>query len=95
MLQNVDMVVMDKCCTKNASIIYRDLADGPALIDPYRRTMVPLDPVGADIWRLLDGTRSRKAVVDELLESYAVDEATLTRDVVLFFNELAKREMIR
>ena len=89
------MITMDYCYTKNASIIYKDLPDGPVLIDPYRRMMLRLDPVGADIWRLLDGSSSCKTIIDMLMSGYEVDEATLKRDVEVFLDALVKREIIR
>lgn len=79
---------------KNANVIEREVAGAPALIDPYRRTMLALDPVGADIWRLLDGTRPLAAVVDALAASYDVGRDVLYADVQAFIAELEKRELV-
>jgi len=85
---------MNQCYTKNPAIIEKDLPEGPVLIDPYRRTMVPLDPVGLEIWRLLDGSRDVEDMVTILSGLFDVGEETLRRDVASFLRELAKREMI-
>lgn len=88
------MVELTRCYTKNPAIIEKDLPDGPVLIDPYRRVMVPLDPVGREIWRLIDGSQTIADMVRILGGTFDVGEETLRRDVTSFLRELAKREMI-
>jgi len=85
---------MEHCYAKNSTIIERQTAEGPVLIDPYRRVMVPLDPVGREIWRLIDGARNASSMVKALGGMFDVEEETLRRDVGSFLGELAKREMI-
>jgi hypothetical protein len=80
---------------KNDSMIYKELADGPVLIDPYRRTVIRMNPVAFEIWRLLDGERSVSDVMDSLRETFDVDEQDLEKDMTSFLKELIKREMLR
>ena len=73
----------------------RELDDGPALIDPYRRVLIQLNPTGVEIWGLLDGERSVIEIISVLRDKFEVSDETLNKDVVSFLKELFRREMIR
>jgi hypothetical protein len=66
----------------------------PALIDPYRRTLVTLNPAAFVIWQLLDGRRSAADIIEQLKTEFEVDGKTLERDVLDFYKDLIVREMI-
>lgn len=83
------------CYSRNTQIIYKDLGDGPALIDPYRRALVKLNPTAHRIWQLLDGGHSVNAIMDILEGEFNIERKRLSKDVLGFLKELAKREMIR
>ena len=87
--------MMDMRYKKNPMIIERQHADATVLIDPYRRTMILLDPVAREIWGALDGTRSVADIMALLKDGFEVDEPTLHKDVTVFLNDLVKREIIR
>ncbi len=82
------------CYKKNEQIIFKELADGPALIDPYRRMLVKLNPTAQAIWQLVDGAHPAADIIVILQNEFAVDARTLERDVLSFFRDLIKREMI-
>lgn len=82
------------CYRKNDFIICKELADGPVLIDPYRRTLVQLNPVAREIWQLLDGGHSVAAVIDILKTDFEVDIKILEKDVIGFLKDLFRREII-
>lgn len=82
----------DHCFKKNSQIICKE-ADA-ALVDPYRRTLVRLNPAGLRVWQLLDGARSTESIIDIMEAEFEVDIDTLGKDVRDFLKELARREMI-
>jgi coenzyme PQQ biosynthesis protein PqqD len=83
------------CYRKNDQIIYKDLADGPALIDPYRRALIKLNPTAQAIWQLLDGKRPVAAIVEILGSEFEVDAKSLEKDVADFLKDLSRREIIK
>ena len=83
------------CFSKNGQIIYKDLGDGPALIDPYRRTLVKMNPTALYIWELLDGGRSVAAIIEILKAEFEIDPKIIKKDVINFLKELNKREIIK
>jgi hypothetical protein len=82
------------CYRKNDQIIYKDLGDGPVLIDPYRRTLVKLNPTAHRIWQLLDGRHSSGAIVDILKNEFEADAQTIEKDVRSLLKDLIRREII-
>lgn len=89
------MVDARYCFRKNEQILYKELKEGPVLIDPYRRTLIRLNPAALEIWRLLDGERPVSAIIETILDSFEVDGETAKKDVTGFLKDLARREMIR
>ena len=83
------------CYRKNDQIIYKDLCDGPALIDPYRRVLVKLNPAAQAIWQLLDGEHSVAAIIGILQDEFDVDAKIIQKDSVRFLEDLFRREMIK
>jgi hypothetical protein len=84
----------DYCYRKNNLIIYKELDDGPALIDPYRRVLVRFNPAAQAIWQLLDGEHSVAAIIDILKNEFEVDIKILEKDVIVLLKDLIKREII-
>jgi hypothetical protein len=82
------------CYRKNDQIIYKDLGGAPVLIDPYRRTLVQLNPTAHKIWLLLDGERPVTAIIEVLNAEFEIDPGKLEQDISSFLKELVRREMI-
>jgi hypothetical protein len=78
---------------KDPSIVYREIA-GEAVLVPIRRNVADmekiysLDPVGADIWQLIDGRRTLGDVRDALLAEYDVAPDVLGSDLADFVQKL-------
>ena len=62
------------------------------LLDPEGRTLRGLNPTGARIWELLDGTRTLGDVVLKLASEHeGADEARIAEDVLRFAELLLSR----
>jgi hypothetical protein len=83
------------CFKRNDKIIYKDEGGAQVLIDPYRRTLVELNPTALRIWQLLDGSCPVFQIIEILKNEFEVDARSLGKDVMGLINELHKREMIQ
>jgi hypothetical protein len=78
---------------KDPSIVYREIA-GEAVLVPIRRNVADmakiysLDPVAADIWKLIDGQRTLGDIRDALLAEYDVASEVLDADLDEFVAKL-------
>ncbi len=79
---------------RDERIIMRQSQEGWALVDPYRRTIISLNPSGRLIWELLDGAHTLGQILCRLTGEFEIDERTAAQDLQSFLNELARREMI-
>lgn len=50
--------------------------------------MMTLNPVGAFIWSALETDATEEAIVQKVLETYEIDEATAARDVHTYIEKL-------
>lgn len=50
--------------------------------------MMTLNPVGAFIWSALETDATEEAIVQKVLETYEIDEATAARDVHAYIEKL-------
>ena len=80
----------------NPNIVLREEFENHAfLYDPDTGNTFPLNPVGAYIWKQLDGRHA----VDEILEKLHLDFENVpdsaVDDVITFLNDLSKRGFIR
>lgn len=54
-------------------------------------TMHQLNMVGGTIWQLVDGSRSKDQIVDQLAAEYDVERSELEEDVISFVEDLVQR----
>ncbi len=84
----------ERCLSKNSRIIYKEIEGAGALIDPYRRTFLRLNPTASEIWRLIDGKHTCSAIIQELKSIFEVEDIELEKDVIGFLKRLLEREII-
>ena len=85
----------DRCFCRNGQIVYKEIDGTGVLIDPYRRTLVKLNPAAQEIWRLLDGSRTYAGIIERLKAVFEVEAEELEKDVYVFLQDLIRREMIQ
>lgn len=62
------------------------------LLAPER--MLKLDPVAAEIVKLIDGTRSIEVMIDDLSRRFEADRPQVSSDVRTFLSQLAAKRML-
>jgi len=86
--------------TKREEIVSREIA-GETILVPIRGKLVDLqrifsvNPVGAYIWRQLDGQKTLAEVRDGVLETFEVETQRAEADLREFIAELLVAELIR
>lgn len=88
------MFDIDRRFKKNSQVLCKEIAGEPVLVDPYRREVMRLNPTAAEIWRLLDGERTPRDIINTLKDIFDVDEKVLQKDTLDFMKELIKLEII-
>lgn len=80
---------------KNPEAFSETAIDGEVVLLNLRDgTFFSLTGIAALIWPLLDGTRSRAALLDELARTHGEAEAVIAPDLDVFLNQLAKAGFI-
>jgi len=76
------------------SVIYQNLKDEIVILNMTSQIYYGLDDVGATMWRVLLEHGSTGAAFEKLKSIYAVDEATLRRDLEGLIQNLAAAKLL-
>ena len=87
------MVLPDKIFAKNTNFVQREVA-GECILVPIRQqlsevnSLYILNETGAALWRRIDGTRSIRAMLNELSNEYDVTSEQLEKDLTTLIEDL-------
>jgi|SRR5438093_10847649 len=86
---------LDSRLTKNAHIPWR-LIDGEAiLLDREEGEVIRLNPVAAEIWATIDGTRTVAEIVAHICSTFEVSERRARKDAEQFIKILLRHDLIQ
>ncbi len=75
-------------------VVSVDCGDGAVLHQPATSGVALLDGVGAQVWALLDGSRTTTEVVGMLADRFSEPRAHVDRDVTRLLDELRAQELV-
>ena len=87
------MALPAKIYAKNPDFVHREVA-GESILVPIRRqlsdinSLYVLNETGAAVWRRIDGTRSIRAILNELSDEYDVTSEQLEKDITTLIEDL-------
>jgi hypothetical protein len=87
---------MGKMATRRRDgVTYEPSGDTVVILDADGTVMTTLNPVGAVIWKALDGNRGAAQLARDLRDQFeGVDEKTLTADITEFIASLAQSGLV-
>ena len=71
-----------------------DLAGEAVILNLDSGVYYGLDPIGAQIWQLIQEPRSVDEVRDRLMEEYDVEAAQCERDLVVLLQKMAEHALV-
>lgn len=75
-------------------VVTRDISDGAMLVNVQTGAAFKLNPVGAAVWRRLDGVRDVAGIVADLQVRYRVEPQRLLGDVGALLEDLQKQGLV-
>ncbi len=64
------------------------------LLDRHEGELIRLNPVGAEIWKAMDGHRTVWEIIDSIQATFEVSREQATRDVQRFVMQLVRQELV-
>ena len=80
--------------SRNPAICAAELDGEICLFHPDNAQYLNLNATGSAVWTLLDAPMDRQQLLTQLLERYAVEEATCRHDTEAFLAEAIARGML-
>jgi len=87
--------ILDGTLTVNETVIYAELDDEAVLLNVESGVYFGLDPIGSQIWRMLERGLSLGEIVRRLLDEYEVESEALKLDVMEFVAKLETQGLVR
>lgn len=88
------MLTVDTRLAKNEKIPWRLIEEEALLLDLEEGEVLRLNPVGAEIWNAIDGTRTVDDIVAHIQGTFEVTEKQAARDVQRFLKQLLRHELV-
>lgn len=85
---------METVVTRAEGFSTAQVQDDLMMLNVEQGAYYSLDPIGAEIWKLLEQPASVQKIVDQLQERYAVTPQQCQADVLAFLEEMQKNGMI-
>lgn len=81
--------------TADADVVSCELEGGAALLDLRSSTYFSLNPIGAEIWQMLDGPSTVENIHGKLIDRYEVDADQCYADLVALLRQMAEAGLIK
>ena len=88
------MLALDTRLAKNEKIPWRLIEEEAVLLDLDEGEVLRLNPVGAEIWNAIDGTRTVAEIVAHICRTFEVSHRTARRDAQQFLKQLLRHELV-
>ncbi len=88
------MASLDKRVARDERIAWQIIEDEAVLVDREEGEVLRLNPIGAEIWKTIDGKRTLTEIIDHVYQTFEVDRKRAQKDVIRFVKKLLRRELV-
>lgn len=92
-------ISIDNILIQSENIVFRKIEDEYILVPMLASSdevehIFNLDQVGADVWERIDGKKTVKEIIDELIQEYEGESEKIKGDVFDFLNDIIEAKII-
>ena len=87
-------VTLQSTVLQNKNILSSNIDDEAILLCIRNSKYYGMNPIGSDIWNLLQEPIRIDELIKQLKEKYTVDDNRCAKDVIEFITMLAKKELV-
>jgi hypothetical protein len=84
------MISLDSSIRRNERTAWRIIEDEGVLVDSDKGNIIHLNETGAEIWKVLNESRSVGDIVNHVCDTFTVDAETAEKDTLEFLQDLVK-----
>ena len=86
---------LDSYISRSDEIVASMLDDEVVMMSIEQDAYYGLDPIGSRIWEIIEKPARISEICDVLMEEYDVSRETCEKDVLNFFDKLAKDKLVK
>ena len=90
-----EVEVKGRVPVRNGDVVWQVLEGECVILNPIDGTYFGLNGVGLFFWEKVDGTRTVGEITELLFNEYAVDRATLSRDIPELVEAMLDQNLLR
>lgn len=79
---------------KRKDIRYTKVPEGGLVLKHDTAEIITLNPMAIEIYHKLDGKKSVRELINEILNEYDVEEERAKNDIIEFLNELVNKNLV-
>ena len=76
------------------AVLREEFDDWAVLFNPDTAEAVGINPVGVEVWKLMDGTKNLETIVAEVKETFDGVPESVVDEITTFVNDLKERGFI-
>ncbi len=80
---------------KNNSVAWRLIENEAVLVSVESGEVIQLNEVAAEVWKLIDGTKTLRQLIEHICSEFEVDEGSAAKDVLGLIEELRGRGLVK
>ena len=80
--------------TRTDEVVASDMDDEVVMMSVEQGKYFGLDPIAADIWKLLERTKTVGELIADLTQKYDVEETQCEKDVYEFLGQMEKNKLV-
>lgn len=88
-------ISINSTISRNPDVAYTQIDDDLVMMGPEDSLFYGVNPVGTQIWSLLESnTLSLREICEHIQQDYAVEQSTCIEDITLFIEAMAAQNMV-
>ena len=88
------MITKDSKVTRTDEVVASEMDNEVVMMSIEQGKYFGLDPIAADIWKLLERTKTAGELISDLRTKYEVEPAQCEKDVFQFLDQMQKNKLI-
>jgi hypothetical protein len=88
---------IDSIIVKKKDVPYRIIESQAVIVNQNKENKLmyhTINEIGTEIWELIDGKRTIKEIIEEIIKKYEIEPESAQKDIIDFIQELKEKDLV-